>query len=275
MCLISDAKAQVNRGSCVTLLGSSQSQELFTINTATNTATLIGNMAGQLATEIEYDTVNDLLYGEEINGFPNLHTIDPATAASTGTVTHANGSLTGLEFVGGTLYGTFIAGSGAPSDLVIVDTNTGNFTVVGPTGQGPISGLAYDTVSRIMYGVTAGGGPANLLRINLLTGAATVIGATGMDRIGSIEFGPQGVLYGGTTDIASVSPSSLVRIDVNTGNAQAIFNTGFSITGLAAIRLQDEACIPKPVPALSRWGLALSVLLLLGLVTFRRRSRLW
>jgi hypothetical protein len=85
-----------------------------------------------------------------------------------------------------------------------------------------------------MYGITAGGAPANLVTIDLGTGTATVVGPTGLDRIGSIEFGPDGNLYGGVTASGSSLATYLVRIDKATGAATPIGETGFSITGLTS-----------------------------------------
>lgn len=233
LCNLSIAQAQVALD-CSRLLGSSQSGELFSIDINTGSAIFIGSMPAGLATEIEYDILTDTLYAEETDGGQNLHTIDPTTGASLGTVTHDFGALNGLEFVGSTLYGTFITGPGFPSDLVIVDTSTGNLTTIGSTGFGPISGLAYDDTTGIMYGITAGGTPADLVTIDLSTGAASVVGPTGLDRIGSIEFGPDGNLYGGVTDIGSSLPTYLVRIDPATGAATPVGATGFSISGLTS-----------------------------------------
>jgi hypothetical protein len=217
---------------CTKLLASSQFGELFRIDVTTGEAELIGYMPGGLATEIEYDVLTGILYAEEVDGLVNIHTIDPTTAISLGFVPHEYASLNGLEFVGSTLYGTHIPGGGAPSDLVIVDTATGNLTHIGPTGYGPISGLAYDKGASVMYGITAGGVPANLVTIDLSTGAATVVGPTGLNRIGSIEFGPDGNLYGGVTAFGSSLATYLVRIDTTTGAVTPIGETGYSITGL-------------------------------------------
>jgi subtilisin family serine protease len=229
---------------CTKLLGSSQSSELFSIDVTTGSATLIGYMPGGLATEIEYDVLSETLYAEETNGGVNLHTIDPTTAISLGFVTHEFGALNGLEFVGSTLYGTHIPGPGGPSDLVIVDTSTGNLTHIGPTGYGPISGLAYNEGAEVMYGITAGGTPANLVTIDLSTGAATMVGPTGLDKIGSIEFGPDGNLYGGVTAFVSSFATYLVRIDTATGAATPIGETGYSITGLTACGAGDGCIVP-------------------------------
>jgi len=198
-----------------------------------------------LATEIEFGGSTNRLFAEQTNGGTGLFTIDPASGAHLGVVHHAYGALNGLEFVGSTLYGTFIfdGGGGVPSRLVRVGTLTGALTSVGLTGQGPISGLAFDSSSGIMYGVTAGGGPAELVTIDLLTGAATVVGATGFDRIGSIEFASDGNLYGGLTSNASQFPNHLVQIDVRSGAAAVVGNTGFSITGLTAMNQAPDCSV--------------------------------
>jgi len=216
------------------LLGSSQFAELFSVDVTSGASTFIGFMPLGLATEIEFDPLTSRLLAEQTDGGTGLFTIDPATGAPLGVVNHPFGALNGLEFVGPTLYGTFIFGPGAPSELVIVDTLTGALTPVGPTGLGPISGLAFDPSSNVMYGVTAGGAPASLVTIDLLTGAATPIGPTGLDRIGSIELASDGNLYGGLTAFASLFPNHLVQIDLTTGAATVIGDTGFSITGLTS-----------------------------------------
>lgn len=264
-------------GSPCYLLGSSQFGELFAINQGTGSARLIATMPLDLATEIEYDHLNDMLYAEEVDGGPDLHTIKLQTGASLGTVTHPFGALNGLEFVGSTLYGTFIDNIGEPADLVIVDTATGNLTTVGPTGlPGPVSGLAYDEGAGVMYGVTAGGVPADLVTIDLNTGTATVVGPTGLDRVGSIEFCPDGTLYGGTTDFASTFATYLVRIDPTTGHTTPIGATGYSITGLTTVSGYPVGGIVVPT---DKMGLllpwmgpaALAALAALGLVVVRRR----
>jgi hypothetical protein len=213
---------------------------------ATGAGSPIGFMPPGLATEIEHDNLTGSLYAEQTNGGMQLFTIDPTTGAPLGAVTHVFGALNGMEYVGSTLYATFILSSNLPSFLVIVNTTTGTLTQIGPTGFGPISGLAYEIPTGTMYGVTAGGGPATLLTINLATGLATpiapVILPTGqvLDRVGSIEFGLNGVLYGGLTFNASVFPGHLFSIDTSTGAVTVIGDTGFSITGLTSCFRQIE-----------------------------------
>ena len=218
-----------------TFLGCSQFGELFSINLDGPSAALIANMSEPLlATEIEFDVDTGTLWAEQAAIGQNLYMIDPDTGASSGFVVHSFGALNGLEFVGTTLYGTFFIGQQGSSDLVIVDTSTGGLTMIGPTGFGPISGLAYDEISNVMYGVTAGEAPSDLVTIDLTTGAATLVGSTDLERIGSIEFGTDGYLYGGVSRNGGDLANHLVRIDIDTGAATVLFDTGFSITGLTA-----------------------------------------
>ena len=187
------------------LYGSDHLGNLSLINTATGAGTAIGQeMNFPLSTEIEFGLGQ--LYSEEAGTNPNLHTLNASTGLSTGSVMHAPVAFQGMEFVGNTLYVTSSTGGGGmpPSTLEIVNPNTGAQTPIGLTGFGPISGLAYDVPNQTMYGVTAGGGTANLLTINLGTGAATAgpllldsAGQNPLTHVGSLEFGSDGVLYGG------------------------------------------------------------------------------
>ncbi len=225
-----------------TLLASDQAGNLFSVDTVTGVGTLIGQETQfPLSTEIEFETATGILYSEEVNGNLNLHTIDTLTGLSTGFVPHACCAFTGLEFVGPILYGTNIQGPQGPSTLDIIDPLTGLNTPIGPTGLGPITGLAYDPASGIMYGVTGGPTQALLVRLDLLTGIAfplaplaEVTGAP-VIRVGSIEFGSDGVLYGGMGLNSPVNAGWLFSIDVTTGIINPIGPTGLQgITGLTS-----------------------------------------
>ncbi len=269
------ALAQAPAIDCQTqLLGSSTGGDYFSVDLATGAGTPIATLPAGLATEIEFDLATDTLWAEEVNVLSDLHVIDSVTGASLSTVTHPPGALAGLEFVGDLLYGAFFPLPGMPSDLVIVDTNTGALNTVGATGFNQISGLAYDARSGVMYGITAGGAPADLLTIDLASGAATVVGPTGLDFIGGIEFGPDGNLYGGLTAAATTDGQFLVRIDTASGSATPIGSTGFNVSGLAACAEPQIAIPVVEIPTLSSAGLALMALVLLGtsLGMLRRRA---
>lgn len=225
---------------------------LFRINETTGTATYIGTMP-QTMTECVFDNVNRVLYAQGSDGSFTFYTIDPTTGASLGALS-TSAAFNGMEFVNGVLYATAITGGGNPSDLVTVDPATGVLTNIGATGFGPISGLAYDRSTGVMYGVTGGGsGPSNLITLNLTTGAGTLVASTGQDKIGSIRFGSNGVLYGGVTGNTALNPNYLITINKTTGAVSPVGDTGFSISGLALIvnipGIPNYAVFP-PFPAI-------------------------
>jgi len=231
--------------SAAQMYGSDQFGNLIQVNLGTGAGTLIGTETNYpLSTEIEYG--QGQMFSEEVNGFINLHTVSLANGLSTGFVTHNTfAAFNGMEFVGNTLYAAAITGSGGPSTLITVNTATGVETTVGLTGSGPITGLAYDTVNSIMYGVTGGGGVGTLLNINLGNGVATpgpvITDASGqtLTHIGALEFGANGVLYGGVGLSGAVNPGWLFSVDPTTGIATWIGPTGLpnfgGYTGLTLV----------------------------------------
>jgi hypothetical protein len=147
-------------------------------------------------------------------------------------------NFSGLEYVGGTLYGVGYAFPGLPSILHTIDTTSGLTTAVGLTGFGVISGLAYDGTT--MYGVTGASafqGPAQLVTVNLATGAATAVGLTGIDKLGGLAFGLDGVLYAGSARNSAFGPGNLYTINTATGAASLIGNTGMAsgISGMTTV----------------------------------------
>lgn len=241
---------------------SDQTGSLSTIDPITGATNFIGqDTTFPLATEIEYGLGQ--LYGDEVNGFTNLHTISTTTGLSTGFVTHGPAAFNGMEFVGNTLYVTNNAGGGT-STLEIVNPNTGAQTLIGATGFGPISGLAWD--GNTMWGVTAGGGTGVLVTINLNTGLATpgptlFDSSSGrqLDHVGSIEFDHTGILYGGMGRSSSFNSGWLFSINTATGASTFVGPTGLAgVTGLTRV--------PEPA-SLGVLGLGLCCLLMV-----RRRS---
>jgi hypothetical protein len=207
-------------GATGVLYGTNQSGRLYAIDPLTAAATLIGS-GGPAATENEFDIETGTLYSEGADGNPRLYTIDQSTGGVLGSVVHPSGALNGLEVVGSTLYGTFINGPNRPSTLVTVDVSTGAFNTIGPTGLGPITGLAYDAAARVMYGSTSGAsGPADLVTLDLATGAATVVGSMGIFRVGSIEF-LAGTMYAATSQ-RSPTPGRLYTVNTSTGAATLV-----------------------------------------------------
>jgi hypothetical protein len=189
------------------------------------------------ATELEYDDLTFRAFVQTRDGafagqLVDLFTCTPVAAM----VSTSDLAFTGLEFVDGTLYGAAIPFSQEPSQLMILDPETGSVTLIGTTGQGPISGLAWDPLTAIMYGITGGAstyGPSKLVTIDLVTGWATVVGDTGVMSFGSLAFGPDGMLYAGGSNRDG---GNLYRIDTADGSATLVGPTGFEgVTGLTLV----------------------------------------
>ncbi len=202
----------------------------------------IGDIPG-LITEIEFDAKSGRLFGTQGGGASQVFELDPMTGAVLSVMSHRFGAINGLEFINGVLYGTHIPFGGEPSILVALDADTGEFIEIGPTGYGPITGLAFDECEGVLYGMSNGDrydedgnyffDDQQLLKIDLKTGLATAVGYTGVDKMGSIEFGADGKLYGGTTDI-SVDPFGLFELNLESGEAVNIGSTGLTLTGLTS-----------------------------------------
>jgi len=150
----------------------------------------------------------------------------------------------GLEFALGKLYGTASPAGCSGSQLRVLDPATGVSTLIGPTGLGPISGLAFDARASALYGVTDGcAGISNLVRLDITSGAATVIGSMGI-KAGSLEFGPGGDLYAGGD---AAEGGHLYRISPLTAVNRYIGDPGMgSISGLAFAPLGTVAVESAP-----------------------------
>lgn len=196
---------------------------LIDVDPGTGAGTVIGSLGSfGPVTEIDF-RADGVLFGTTGGGSSNLIVIDPATGGETLIGAHdLDGATNGLEFVGGTLYGSFFesggpavqggAGDGIPDTLLVtIDQADASLTVIGTiTGFFPVRGLAYDVAAGIMYGIgtpvlgppppppaTAPEGLSDVLfTVDLATGAPTVVGPTGQS-LGSLEFGPDGTLYAG------------------------------------------------------------------------------
>ncbi|WP_372719767.1 beta strand repeat-containing protein, partial [Novipirellula sp.] len=214
-------------------LGSSRNAELFSIDTVTGAGSLIG-LLPFAATEIETNPSTNESF-EQLSGNLFIQQFDPQTGMGIGGTVFDGDEMSGLEFVGGILYGT---GHRSNPGLYTVDPFTGATTFIGPSGVNQISGLAYDEAAMVMYGVAGGAGPSDLYTIDLTTGAATVVGNTGI-QAGSIEFGPDGNLYAGVSGFGP-NAGELYRIDPATGASTLVGDTGFTnITGLTLIPFPD------------------------------------
>ena len=90
-----------------------------------------------------------------------------------------------------------------------------------------IRGLAYDHVSKILYGSYAI--QDYIIKLNVETGSANEIGPVGVDALGDMAYDPgNGILYGIDEELGR-----LIQIDTQTGKGRAIGSIGFKGHGLA------------------------------------------
>ncbi len=250
----------------VVLYGSSAGGQLFVVDLGNGSGTAVGRLPDP-STEIECDpttsSVAPVCYSQLPDGAFQIERFNPITGRRVSGPVNDGFSFTGLEYVGTILYGTAISASNGPSSLRTLNPETGASVLIGATGVGPISGLAYDVGTMVMYGIAGGPGLAKLYTIDLTTGAATVVGNTGI-HAGSLQFGPDGNLYAGTT---GPDGGEIYRVDPTSGATTLVGDTGFdTVTGLT---LADRELASLPAPAVSPLGIALVVLGLLAVAITR------
>jgi hypothetical protein len=219
------------------LYGATRSGQLITLNLGTGAGTLVGTVPSLASTELEFNNNTRRAFNQFPDGSFAGQEFDITTGDSLGAIVPDGASFTGLEWVGTSLYGASVTTGRGPSELRILDPATGASTLIGATGiVNPIAGLAYDETGAIMYGLTGGAdglgsASSNLVTVNLSTGVASVIGPVGFNG-GSLEFGPDGNLYGGSTG----NTGNLYRINKATGASTLVGPTGFTnITGLTLV----------------------------------------
>ena len=220
------------------LYGSDRNGEIFTVNIGNGMGTSIGTLATPGSTEIECTADGSQCFSQQPDGFFAIEPFDPTIAVLTGPPLSTSGrALNGLEYVGNTLYGAGITFTCLPATLFTLDPTTANSLMAVGAGLGtghPMSGLAYDTVNNIMYGIDGCGssGPSNLYTVNLGTGIASPVGNTGV-RLASLEFGPDGQLYAGGD---TAEGGNIYTIITGSAVATLLGPSGFSqVTGLTLV----------------------------------------
>ena len=139
------------------------------------------------------------------SGTASLYTIDPTTGAAT-FVGNTNNSpnVTGLSFLGGTLYGSNVFGSALPTGTI--DTTTAAYTgVSNQNGAADWFGLASDESAGLLYTI---GFDDQTLRSMTAGGVITTIGSgTGVRAVGLGFDDANGILY-------AVSQTDLYTVDI-------------------------------------------------------------
>lgn len=216
--------------------GSDRAGNIFLFDPNIPSITPLGNTATSFgSTEIECTSDGTSCFSQNPDGFFSGEPVVLNPPFVAGPPVFDGSAFNGLEYVGATLYGTSIFAPCTPSVLSTLDPSTGISVPIGPTNTGrPMSGLAYDTTSGIMYGVDGCGnlGPSALWTVNLATGAATPVVNTGV-TLGSLEYGPDGILYAGGD---TANGGNIYSIDTSDGSVTFVISSGFTqVTGLTLV----------------------------------------
>ncbi|WP_346861406.1 T9SS type A sorting domain-containing protein [uncultured Draconibacterium sp.] len=247
-----DAVPPLGAGTYVAgLYGVNNTGELFIIDVSTGNGTLLGNL-GQGFTELEYNDSTMRTYGQFPNGAFGGSEIDLGFTTLKGSPIGNGGSFTGLEWIGDTLYGAYIESPNGASMFAKLDPWTGAVTNIGLTGVGPLSGLAYDESTDVLYGCQGGGGTF-LVSIDRNTGVAAPVGDMGVN-LGSLEY-HNGIMYGGGGQ--SPFTGKLYSINKTSGLATEIGDTGFNggaLGGLASVRKVPVTAVEVTVTVSDIYG---------------------
>ena len=222
-----------------TLYGLQFSGALSSIDLATGAATFIGMSGGPRWNAAAADS-QGRIWACNFDGSPSaseLYTVDPATGVAT-LVTTLTGvspghTVRGMAFdANDRLYVTL--DMSIADSLGTVDTATGQFTMIGPTGRTDIQGLGFDPQG----GLWAVSVIADVIsRIDIGTGLATVVGGSGISGDNqALEFDDAGNMY--------VLRVNLKRVDPATGNATLIGRSGVDYRGMAFVNPGPPPCYP-------------------------------
>jgi len=161
--------------------GGTNPRSLFTVDTGTGAATLVG-ATGQTIYEIAFNRTSGALYG---NSYDDLYSINVGTGAATiiGSFGFGNIESIAVDPTSGTLYGL----TWDNAELYTIDPGTGAATSVGvfagldaaEAGRG-ISGLGIDYSGNFFATIGSNGG--NVYALDTSDFSATFLGDASLDR---------------------------------------------------------------------------------------------
>ncbi len=169
--------------STIYAISEESNSRLWKLNPTTGAATFVGSLGFNLQEgDMTISPSTGQMYVADGLG-DKLYTVNKTTGAATlvGSFGAVGRDVSGLQFIGTTLYGLALRDSTTDA-LVIVDPLTGAATLVGQTGTnfGVIAAMGRDPVSGIVYiggPSTDFGNDNKLYSLNLSTGAATLVGS--------------------------------------------------------------------------------------------------
>jgi len=228
---------------CFASTGFADGGRLYTVDTGTGAATLVGDItnSGAPVSAVPGLAVSPdgTLFGTT-SGIANLLKIDAASGAgfSLGGTTLA--SLEAIAFdLSGVLFGLTFGGS-----LVTIDTATVAITTVGSTGSSGWAGMAFDPADGTLFASRGGfaADPDGIYTINPATAVPTKIGDTGLGgATPDLHFDNAGTLFGSKG--GGGSAGDLITINKATAAGTVIGSFGVaSVSGLGSF--------PDPPPPL-------------------------
>lgn len=246
----------LSAGACADELWAIRGGELFTIDTESLTAELVGFTGFTNIGGLAFDA-DGKLYGMDSQS-NQLISIDVSDASATviggGGYDPSFSMGMGFDPTTDTLYAS-AAGAGTSSQFLSIDSQTGMGTLISDTPAATIVGLDADASGQI-WAVDGASSREELIKIDKVTGAVEVIAPQSLadfGDIGGFDIGPSGTFWA-----INSSNYELLSIDPETGVGTSLglisgIPTGGFVTGIASI----------PTPA--------TALLLLPLVLHRRR----
>jgi DNA-binding beta-propeller fold protein YncE len=225
---------------------------LYSIDTSTATATLIGDTGVNSLIGLVVDT-DSTVYAISEEASSNLWTLDPTTGAATlvGSLGFnlQEGDMT-IDPVTGMMY----VADGIGDKLYTVDKTTGSATLVGSFGTDgrDVSGLQFfdDTLYALALRDSLGD---VLLTIDPSTAAATLVGTTGTNFgvIAAMGRDPEsGTTFIGGPETGFGSDNELYALDLTTGAATLVddlLGINFSVSGFSVAGEPDILFgVPEP-----------------------------
>lgn len=222
-----------------TILVATQPGNLYSVDTTTGTATLIGNMGNGVDQIGSY--ASSSLTGNLYAADADLYQINPAAAAATDI------GPTGVEIPSLAVSPTGVI-YGASTALYLFSTATGAATLVGNMGLPRVGSansqtgdLAFDTSGNAYVAAQVPNEPSGdqLFSLNTTTGAATLIGSIGFTGVTGLARGDDGLMYGVTSD------SKIITVDTSTGAGTFAAN----LTGTTGAITDAASLVSQPPPA--------------------------
>ncbi len=204
----------VDSDSTIYAISEEANSKLWKLNASTGAASLIGAIGFNLQEgDMTIDPVSGKMYVSDGAG-DKLYTLDKTTGASTLVGSYGSGGrdVSGLQFIGSTLYGLALRDSTVDA-LGKIDPGTGLFSYIGDTGTncGVLAAMGRDPSSGTTFigcPSTSFGSDNQLYSLDLTTGAATSVGA-----LTGVAFSVSGFSTAGDPPILLVpEPASLTLL---------------------------------------------------------------